>query len=93
MVIPGYQVHTGAAALSLKNKEVDRLARRLAEATSQSITQAILQSLREQLAGQQQKAKRRGRPAAVGNGSGIVPVLDQRWADQILGYDERGLQA
>jgi antitoxin VapB len=78
-------------ALSIKNDEADRLARELAEATGESLTDAVIEALRERL----DRARRRNdvgrrlrRLAAEVAG---YPVLDGRLADEIVGYDERGL--
>jgi antitoxin VapB len=78
-------------ALSVKNQEADRLARELADTTGESITEAVLVALRERL------ERERGRSGMVAGLNRLVeelaayPVLDHRLADEILGYDERGL--
>ena len=80
-------------ALSIKNDEADRLARELAAATGESITEATLVALRERLASVK---NRRGGDAAfrlqrlVEDVQNLV-VFDPRPADEILGYDNRGL--
>jgi len=80
-------------ALSIKNDDADRLARQLAATTGESLTDAVLLALRERL--QREEAKRR-----VGVGDRLrrlaaevaeLPVVDDRSAEEILGYDERGL--
>jgi antitoxin VapB len=81
--------------LSIKDPEADRLAREVARITGETITQAVVISLRERLA----KVERS--PAeieaivedamAVVRHAGSLPVLDNRSADEILGYDEIGL--
>lgn len=80
-------------ALSIKNDDADRLARQLAATTGESLTDAVLLALRERL--QREEAKRR-----VGVGDRLrrlaaevaeLPVVDDRAAEEILGYDERGL--
>ena len=81
-------------ALSIKNSEADRLARELAAATGESLTEAVLNALRERL----QRQQRRRSPVplsdelmAIGRRCAQLPVLDERGAEEILGYDEHGL--
>lgn len=80
-------------ALSIKNDEADRLARELAEATGETITDAILEALRERLA--RERAKRGPGIAArlrrLAQDVAALPVVDDRSADEILDYDDRGL--
>lgn len=82
-------------ALNIKHAEADRLARELAKATGETLTEAIVNALRERLARQ-----RRTRPVPLGAVEILteaqerlarLPVLDSRTADEILGYDEKGL--
>ena len=84
-------------ALSIKHPEADRLARELAAVTGESLTQAIVIALRERL--QRQRHRRRGRgrrPLAdqlreISERCASLPVLDERSADEVIGYDDRGL--
>jgi len=79
--------------LSIKDQEADRLARELAEATGETITEAVKTALRERLA----RARRRPRRSLIEELTRIsdhcasLPVLDPRKADEILGYNERGV--
>lgn len=82
-------------ALSIKNDEADRLARTLAQTTGETLTEAIVIALRERL------ERERGRHAPgvaarlrrlTQEVSGL-PVLDDRPAEQLVGFDERGLPA
>lgn len=81
--------------LSIKDPEADRLAREVARITGETITQAVVTSLRERL----KKVERTPAEieAIVEDAMEIVrhaaslPVLDNRSADEILGYDEIGL--
>ena len=81
--------------LSIKDPEADRLAREVARITGETITQAVVTSLRERLA----KVERTPAEidAIVEDAMEIVrhaaslPVLDDRTADEIIGYDEFGL--
>ena len=80
-------------ALSIKDPEADRLARQVARITGETLTGAIVQSLRERLVRVQ---RRRGPGLAdelltIGNRCANLPVLDERTADEILGYDDSGL--
>lgn len=81
--------------LSIKNDEVDRLARELVAVTGQSLTEAVRSALQEQL---DRERVRRG-PAKADKLRRLIeeikalPVLDGRPAEQIIGYDERGLPA
>lgn len=82
-------------AFSIKNDDADRLARRLAATTGESLTEAVLVALRERLQREESKrhvgvAERLRRLAAE---VADLPVVDERAADEILGYDQRGLPA
>lgn len=80
-------------ALSIKNDEADRLARELAATTGESLTEAIVVSLRERLS--RERAKRgRGREARLRRlveHVALLPVVDGRQPDEVIGYDEHGL--
>ena len=81
-------------ALSVKDPEADRLARDVAARTGETLTTAVVVALRERL------ARLRGRPRKrrlsedlreIGRRCSSLPVLDDRAADEIVGYDDRGL--
>ena len=82
-------------ALSLKDPETDRLARQVANLTGETLTEAVRTSLRERLS--QEKLKRGEGPdlakklGEIANRCAALPELDNRSADEILGYDENGL--
>lgn len=81
-------------AISLKDPEADRLAREVANRTGETLTQAITVALRERLA--RLRGQRRRRPLGedlreIGRRCAALPTLDDRPAEEILGYDERGL--
>ncbi len=81
-------------ALNIKNSEAHDLARELAEATGQSMTQAVIGALREAL----RRTERRGPPLldkleAIAEHCASLPLQDDRPADAILGYDERGMRS
>jgi antitoxin VapB len=78
-------------ALSIKSDRADRLARELADLTGESITDAVVVALEERLA-----AERRRRRSAHGVDDIVerfsrLAILDDRSADEILGYDAAGL--
>jgi antitoxin VapB len=81
-------------ALSIKDPEADRLARELAARTGETLTQAVVVALRERLAretGRSRSVSTRDELAAIRRRCAALPVLDDRSADVILGYDGRGL--
>lgn len=80
--------------LSIKNELTERLARQVADETGESITEAIQKSLEERW--EKLKARRRSRIVSrqiddVLQRVDAMPTLDDRPADEILGYDENGL--
>jgi antitoxin VapB len=80
-------------ALSIKDPEVDALARELASRTGKSITESLRMALRDRL--EQERAKVRGDDLVealmeIGRRCAALPLLDDRPPDEIL-YDERGL--
>jgi antitoxin VapB len=82
-------------ALSLKDPDTDRLAREVARLTGETLTEAVRTSLAERLRREQLK---RGRPGsladeleAIVRRGDALPVLDDRTAEAIIGYDENGL--
>ncbi len=77
-------------ALSIKSERADQLARDLVALTGESITDAVVASLEARL-----EVERRRR-RALGLGDIVerfrrLPELDERDADDIIGYDEHGL--
>lgn len=80
-------------ALNIKDPETDRLARAVAAATGVSLTEAIREALRDRL----ERASHRTRRGVGAEVRRIqerltrLPVLDDRPADAMLGYDEHGL--
>jgi antitoxin VapB len=66
----------------------------VAARTGESLTEAVLVSLKERL--ERLAAANAGRSLAdeldqIAKRCAALPVLDRRPADEILGYDERGL--
>ncbi|THV24555.1 type II toxin-antitoxin system VapB family antitoxin [Glycomyces paridis] len=81
-------------ALSIKSPAADRLARELVAATGESLTEAVETAIRERLERQTQGARSRRihrRLDALRDELRHVPVVDDRAAEEILGYDENGL--
>lgn len=81
-------------AISLKDREADRLAREVASRTGETLTGAIIVALRERLArlkGRRRRHSLREDLREIGRRCAALPTLDDRSADEILGYDERGL--
>ena len=81
-------------ALSIKDRDADRLARELAKETGETITQAVTAALRERLS--RLRRRHRGPRLAdeldeIAKRCARLPVLDTRPAEEILGLDERGL--
>ncbi len=82
-------------ALSLKDPETDRLARQVAQLTGETLTEAVRTSLAERL--RHEKLKRGEGPdlakelEEIARRCAALPILDDRTADEILGYDENGL--
>jgi antitoxin VapB len=80
--------------LNIKSREADRAARELAELTGETITEAVIRSVEERL--ERERSRRAAGNARrellrIGERYRSLPVIDDRRADDILGYDERGL--
>ena len=82
-------------ALSIKSPEADELARELAAATGETITDAVVGALRERLARERRRSENRdlllADVRAIADHCALLPVLDTRSEDEILGYDENGI--
>lgn len=81
-------------ALSIKNSEVDRLARELSNVTGETITEAISQALKERLereTGKPKGNKLREEIKRIQNRIDRLSRLDDRTDEEILGYDKHGL--
>lgn len=81
-------------ALSIKNAETERIARRVSDETGESLTEAIRKSLEERLA--RLRASRRdriraGQIAELLRRVDALAPLDARSPEEILGYDEHGM--
>ncbi len=80
--------------ISVRNPRAEKLARQVAAETGESLTEAIIHALEERL------ERLRGHRTALEVADEIMrishrcralPDKDERCADEILGYDERGL--
>lgn len=79
-------------ALSIKSEEADRLARELAAETGEGLTEAVTIAIRERL--DRARRRRRGvarRLMAIADQNRGAAYLDDRPADEIVGYDAHGL--
>ena len=80
--------------LSIRNSEVERLARSLSRLTGEGLTQTILEALRERH--QRIRAAREQEQLFedlrdIARRTAALPMLDHRSPDEIIGYDENGL--
>ncbi len=80
-------------ALHISNREADRLARELARLKGETISKAVVKALRERLERDTAEA-----PAdlaaeimAISRRAGRIPRRTGQAAEEIIGYDERGL--
>jgi antitoxin VapB len=89
-----YTTAGGKMPLSIRNQKAEKLARELAAESGETITQAITHALEERL------ARIRGRSTVIdlmeevlkiSKRCSAIPDQDQRSADEILGYDDRGV--
>jgi antitoxin VapB len=81
-------------ALNIRNIEAERLATELARRTGETKTDAVIRALKDRLA--RLKRERAPRRLAddledIARHCAALPVLDHRPADEILGYDDRGV--
>ena len=81
-------------ALSIKNREAERLARELAACTGETLTEAVLTALRERLTREQgrvRKPKLMDELLAISDRCAALPDSDTRTPEEIIGYDEHGI--
>lgn len=82
-------------ALNIKDAEADRLARELAATTGETLTEAVLNALRERIERQRRKRPLPRSAREILKDARLrlarVSIRDNRSADEILGYDEKGL--
>jgi antitoxin VapB len=78
-------------ALSIRNKEAERLAREVARETGESITRAILRSLEERLprlSGRRTSSDLAREILRIGERCAALSDFDTRSPEEILGYDQ-----
>ena len=81
-------------ALSIRNSRAEKLVREVAAETGESLTEAIIHALEERL--ERLKGRRMTTNLAeeimrTSRRCRALPEIDPRSADEILGYEERGL--
>ncbi len=81
-------------ALNIRNEEAERLATTLAKLTGETKTAAVTKALRDRIA--RVRRERAGRRLAddldeIAKHCANLRVRDLRTADEILGYDEKGI--
>jgi antitoxin VapB len=83
-----------AMTILIKDREADQLIRTLAERTGESITDAVKQAVRERLERvpltEDEVAARARKIDALVAKANALPTVDNRTADEIIGYNERG---
>jgi antitoxin VapB len=84
----------GYVALSIRNPRAEKLARQVAAESGESLTESIIRALEERL----ERLKGRLTTSDVAEEimkislrCRVLPAMDERGADEILDYDERGI--
>lgn len=81
-------------ALNIRNPEADRLATEVASITGETKTEAVTRALQDRLVKLRRESSGRtlaDELDAIALHCSRLPVLDDRDADEILGYDQNGL--
>jgi len=81
-------------ALSIKDPETERLARALSQLTGENITTATKRAIEERLrrlSGQTRRTTLLEDMAEIRRRWSEMRIVDDRSAEEILGYDEHGL--
>jgi antitoxin VapB len=81
-------------ALNIKDPATDRVVRELAALTGEGVTAAVRKSVEERLLRVRRRTPRKNLAAQlleIADHCAALPVLDNRRAEEILGYDESGL--
>lgn len=79
--------------ITIKNREVEELARAVASETGESLTDAVRHSLEQRLdrvRGSRSAPDTFGAIMEISRRCGSLPDRDTRSAEEILGYDETG---
>ncbi len=83
-------------ALNIKNAETEKLVRELARRRGQGITEALTDVVRREVERERRRPKRGDQRTLAERVQAIVdevaklPVLDDRSADEIIGYNDQG---
>jgi antitoxin VapB len=80
--------------LHIRDPEADRLARELAARTGLPITRVVVEALRDRLKREQSRTpfpRLKDEIMAISRRAAALPRRTGRSANEILGYDERGL--
>jgi antitoxin VapB len=81
-------------ALNIRNPETERLAAAVAKLTGETKTEAVTKALRDRLS-RLRRERARHRLAdeldVIARHCAALPVLDARAAEEIIGYDDRGV--
>ena len=83
-------------ALSIRNEHAERLARELASLTGHNLTSTIIEALEEKLERMKGSRKVDNKLAdilSISRRCSALPDQDLRHPDEILGYDEHGVNA
>lgn len=81
-------------SLTIRNPLIEKLARQIAAETGETLSDAIIHALEERLErlkGHNTAKDLADRIMKISLRCGALPDKDQRSADEILDYDERGL--
>jgi antitoxin VapB len=81
-------------AILIKDREADQMIRTLAERTGESITDAVKQAVQERLQklplSEEEIAERKRKLAVFAARGRKLKLVDERPADEIIGYNELG---
>ncbi len=83
-------------ALSIRNERAEQLAREIAQLTGYNMTSAIIMALEEKLERLQRFRKVNSKLdeiMVISRRCSALPDLDTRSPDEILGYDEHGVNS
>lgn len=80
--------------LNIKDERTDALARELARTTGESLTVAVAVAVEERLRrvrGSDPRDRKLAELTAIADRAAALPVIDDRPADEVVGYDAHGL--
>jgi antitoxin VapB len=81
-------------ALSIRNPKAEKLAREVAAESGENLTEAIIHALEERLIrlkGRRSTLEIADEIMKISKRCSMLPDMDPRGADEILGYDETGI--